>query len=205
MSSYGRFDTSQAAIAGLLVDVTETLALLTVLEQHGEADDEQGVDSDHAKDGGEDVVEEAVGERGNGTDAATLQSGSGGGRAEVVGDEGGRGAVEVAAAFELYACQSRFTNPEFGSKGADNGQLTDSCIRLWTSDSESFQMSRNCSEVVRVRTQRKIPMDMVKRAQKAMSQPAILSQPRVGVMMPGRVRMKVAKMKAALAMPAEIR
>jgi hypothetical protein len=51
----------EGAVAGLLVDMAEALALLAVLEDHGDGDDEEGVDADKAEDGGEDVVEEDVG------------------------------------------------------------------------------------------------------------------------------------------------
>lgn len=92
----------EGAVARLLVDVAEALALLAVLEDHGEADDEEGVDADEAEDGGEDVVEEDVGEGRHGADAAALQGGGGGRLADVIRDEGWRGAIEVATAIELF-------------------------------------------------------------------------------------------------------
>lgn len=85
--------------------MAEALALLALLEDHGDADDEQGIDTDEAKDGGEDVVEEDVGKGRHGAEAATLQSGGGGRGANVVSDKGGRGAVEVTAALELSGNQ----------------------------------------------------------------------------------------------------
>lgn len=63
-------------------------------------------------------------------------------------------------------------------------------------------MSKKRSCVRRVRTQRKTPITRVKKPQTVTNQPEILSQPRIGVMIPGRVMAKVTKMKTALAMPA---
>ena len=88
----------------LLVNVAETLTLLALLEQAGRGHDEDGVDADHAKHGGEDVVDEDVGERGDGRGAPAHEGSSRGAGAHGIGDEGGRGAVEVAAAGELMIC-----------------------------------------------------------------------------------------------------
>ena len=77
------------------------LALLAVLEQSGDSDDKQGLDGDHAEDGGEDVVNEGVAEGSQGRDAALNEGGSGGARARRVHDEGRRRAIQVTAALEL--------------------------------------------------------------------------------------------------------
>lgn len=65
--------------------------------------------TDHAKDGGKDVVDEDVGEARDGGRAAADEGGGGGAGAGVVGDEGGRRAVEVAAAVELRRSRHQHT------------------------------------------------------------------------------------------------
>lgn len=92
---------SEAAWTGLHIDVTEALAFFAVLEEHRQADDEKRVHADHSEDGSEDVVEKTVRKGGDWADAARLEGGSRGRRADLAGDKGGGGAVEVAAAFEL--------------------------------------------------------------------------------------------------------
>lgn len=95
----------ESTVACLLVDVAIALALLAVLEEHGGADDEEGVDADHTEHGGENVVDEDVGETRDRGGAALLECGGGRARALNIGDEGRRRAVEVSAALEL-ACVS---------------------------------------------------------------------------------------------------
>lgn len=91
----------ESAVASLLVDVAVALALLAVLEEHRGADDEESVDADHTEDGGEDVVDEDVRETRDRGGASLLEGGRGRAGALRIGDEGGRRAVEVSAAFEL--------------------------------------------------------------------------------------------------------
>lgn len=93
--------TSLKGAPALLVNMAEALALLALLEQARRGHDEDGVDADHAEHGGEDVVEEDVGERGDGRGAPAHEGRGRGAGARRVGDEGGRGTVEVAAAGEL--------------------------------------------------------------------------------------------------------
>ena len=96
------FPSSEAAAGTpLLVDVAVALALLPVLEQGSDGDDKQGLNGDHAKDSGEDVVNEGVAEGSQGRDAALNEGGSGGARARRVHDEGRRRAIQVTAALEL--------------------------------------------------------------------------------------------------------
>ncbi len=90
-----------AHLSRLLVDVAETLPLLAILEQAGGGHDERGVDTNHAEDAREDVVDEDVGERGDGGRAALHQGGGSRARAGRVRHEGGRRAVDVAAAVKL--------------------------------------------------------------------------------------------------------
>lgn len=63
---------------------------------------ERGLLTNNAKVGGEDEVEEDVGEGGEGADAALLLRRDEGVRADAVLLEGREGAVDVAAAVELY-------------------------------------------------------------------------------------------------------
>lgn len=93
--------TSNPPIPALLIDMPEPLPLLAVLEQASGRHDKHKVDTDHAEHGGEDVVEEDVGERGDGCGTAAHKSRgrwAGTGR---ISDERGGGAVEVTAAVEL--------------------------------------------------------------------------------------------------------
>ena len=92
-----------------LVNVTEPLPLLALLDQAGGGHDEDDVDADHAEDGREDVVDEDVGERGDRGGAGPHEGRCGRAGAHLVGDEGGRGAVKVAAALELFL-RSVYTN-----------------------------------------------------------------------------------------------
>lgn len=61
-SSWGSEPRLEGAVASLFVNVAEALALLALLEDHGDGNDEQGIDADEAEDSGEDVVKENVGE-----------------------------------------------------------------------------------------------------------------------------------------------
>lgn len=82
--------------------MAEPLALLAILEQAHRGHDEDDVKADNAKERREDVVEEDVGE---GRDRGRTPAHDGGGRfagAGGIGDEGRRGAVDVAAAVELF-------------------------------------------------------------------------------------------------------
>ena len=77
------------------------LALLAVLQQGGDGDDEQGLDADHAEDGREDIVDEGVAEGVERPDAALYQRRGGRARALRVHDKRRRSAVQVTTALEL--------------------------------------------------------------------------------------------------------
>lgn len=62
----------QSSKAVLLVNVAVALLLHPVLEDHGGAKNENDVDTDNAKGGGEDLVEEPVGKGRELTNATTL-------------------------------------------------------------------------------------------------------------------------------------
>lgn len=85
----------------LLVNVAEALVLLAVLCQAGRGEDQHAVDAAHAKDGGEDVVDEDVGETRDRGRAPAHQGRRRRAGAGSIGDEGRRSAVEVATAVEL--------------------------------------------------------------------------------------------------------
>jgi hypothetical protein len=62
----------QSAHAVLLVNVPIPLLLCPVLEDHGDAENENHIDSDNPESGSEDLVKIAVGERGELANATTL-------------------------------------------------------------------------------------------------------------------------------------
>lgn len=86
----------------LLIDMSESLLLLAILEQASGRHDEDSVDTDHTEHGSEDIVKEDVGEGSDGGRAAAHESRGGRASARRVGDEGWGGAVKVAAADKLY-------------------------------------------------------------------------------------------------------
>lgn len=107
--------------AALFVNVAVSLALLAILEEARDGEDENGVHAwllllakgpllsclgaartDHAKDGSKDVVDVDVGKVGDGGCAAAEEGGGSWAGTGVVGDKGGRGMVEVAAAGKLW-------------------------------------------------------------------------------------------------------
>lgn len=88
-------------IPSLLVDVVESLALSTVLKKNGSTDDEKSIHPDHSEHGSEDVVEEDICEGCHWADAAAHEGRRGRRGADVIGNESGGGAVEVATTFEL--------------------------------------------------------------------------------------------------------
>jgi len=91
----------QASSAVLLVNVPVALLLHPVLEDHGDAENQDEVDTDDAECCGEDLVEVPVGEGGKWTNASTFlgcHEGVGAGR---VLNKGRCGGVDVSAAVEL--------------------------------------------------------------------------------------------------------
>lgn len=69
----------EAALAlGLLVDVSETSLLFPLLKQAGGGEEERRINTGHTKCGCENIINENVGETGNGRSAASHQSGGGG-------------------------------------------------------------------------------------------------------------------------------
>jgi hypothetical protein len=92
----------EASVAVLLVDVSESGALLAVLEEAGDGHDQGHVDTDHTENGSEDVVNKNVSERGQRSGAALEQRCRGRTRAGGIRDEGWGGAVKVATALELF-------------------------------------------------------------------------------------------------------
>lgn len=118
----------ESTIAGLLVDMAVAFALLAVLEEHGRAHNEEGVDADHSIDGGEDVVDEDVGEIRNRSGATALEGSSSGTGALGVGDEGGRRAVEISTALELTMLVTNFKAAEGFTYGSLH-ELLDAGVR----------------------------------------------------------------------------
>jgi hypothetical protein len=90
-----------ACRAPLLVDVAEPFALLAILEQAGHGHNQDGLDSDHAKDGGENVVNKLVSKANQRAGTATLQGRCSGTRTCRIRNEGWRCAVIVPTAFKL--------------------------------------------------------------------------------------------------------
>jgi hypothetical protein len=76
--------------------------LLAILEQASRGHDEECVEADHAEQRREDVVDEDVGETGDGRGATPHQGRGRGAGAGGIGHEGGRGGVKVTAAVELF-------------------------------------------------------------------------------------------------------
>lgn len=68
--------------------MAETLPLLALLQQTSGSHDENNVDTDHAEDRGENVVDQNVGEGGDGGRTGTHERGGSWAGADVVGDEG---------------------------------------------------------------------------------------------------------------------
>jgi hypothetical protein len=81
--------------------VAVTLLLHPVLENHGDAENEDKVDADNAKRSGEDLVEELVGIRREFANASALLRCNKGVQASTILDKWRRGRVCVAAAIEL--------------------------------------------------------------------------------------------------------
>lgn len=81
--------------------MTEALPLLALLQQTSGRHDKDNVNTNHAEDRSKNVVDQDVGEGDDGGRTWAHERGGGWARADVVGDEGGGGAIEVAAAFEL--------------------------------------------------------------------------------------------------------
>ena len=85
----------------LLLNVAVPLQLGTLAQDHGGAEQEDGVEPDKGKRDGEVAVEEGVGKVADGADAAAELGGGDGVGARLVQDEGGRDVVVVATAGEL--------------------------------------------------------------------------------------------------------
>ena len=90
-----------ASSAVLLVDVPVALLLHPVLEDHGDAKNQDEIDTNDTERGGEDLVKVFVGERGEGTNTSALLSCNEGVGADIVLDKGGCGSIDVSAAIEL--------------------------------------------------------------------------------------------------------
>jgi hypothetical protein len=91
-------DTAQAV---LLVDVAVTLLLHPVLENHGNAENEDKVDADNTKSSRKDLIEVLVGKRRELANASALLRCNKGVQASSILDKRRRGRVRVAAAVEL--------------------------------------------------------------------------------------------------------
>jgi hypothetical protein len=119
----------------LLINVPVAFLLHAVLEDHGNAEDEDHVYAHDAEGGSEDSVQVGVGERGELADAASLLSGDQGVLACAVLHEWGGCRVHVTAAVELYlvslcADQRRDTFYALLVLTADMEGLTFCCRRL---------------------------------------------------------------------------
>jgi hypothetical protein len=104
LHSYGMMRLSarlEVAVTILLVNVAVAFTLLALLEKAGNGEDEQNSNADHAEHGGEDLVNEAIGEAGDGGGTAAEKGGGNRTWAGVVEDEGWVLAVFVAAAVKL--------------------------------------------------------------------------------------------------------
>lgn len=77
------------------------LLLHPVLEDHGDAENQDEVDANNAKRGGEDLIEVLVGKGGKGANAPTLLGCNEGVGTGAVLDKGRRGSIVVSAAIEL--------------------------------------------------------------------------------------------------------
>jgi hypothetical protein len=97
----------------LLVDVTIPLQLRTVLENRGDAEQQQHVDAHNAKGGGEDEVQVAVGKGREWADATNHLRGRVGVRADVADDKGWRHGVEIATALELPLSDSTLQRMDY--------------------------------------------------------------------------------------------
>lgn len=182
--------------AVLLVDVPESRTLLAVLEQGCDGHDHGHVDAHHAEHSSEDVVDEDVGERGQGGGAALEQCRRGRARAGGVRDEGRSRAVKVAAALELVEGSAHLRTP------IHSILRTVVWRRSWTLAGWVVQISKKVCFVLRVMIHRSRPMIRVKIASATTRYPANFNHPRAGVTIAGRVRRKMNKVKAALAIPA---
>jgi hypothetical protein len=96
--SHLRLNTTQAI---LLVNVAVTLLLHPVLENHGDAKNENEVDADNSKSCREDLVEEPVRIRREFANASALLRCNKGVQASSILDKRRRGRVRVAAAVKL--------------------------------------------------------------------------------------------------------
>lgn len=91
----------QAINTILLVDVAVALLLHPVLEDHGDAENEDEVDADNTEGGSKDLIQVPVGERGELADATTLLRSNKGVQASAVLHEWRCGGIRVAAAVKL--------------------------------------------------------------------------------------------------------
>lgn len=94
--------------AVLLVDVPVALLLHPVLENHGDTEDEDEVDTNNAKCCGENLVEILVGEGRERGDAPTLLRCNKGVCASLILYKGRRGSIDVATAVKLEYVSIRF-------------------------------------------------------------------------------------------------
>jgi hypothetical protein len=95
--------------------VAVALLLHTVLENHGDAENENEIDADNAKGGSEDLVEVPVGKRGELANASALLRSNKGVQARGVLYERRRGRVGVATAVELDLVSSWLHTTAFGT------------------------------------------------------------------------------------------
>lgn len=84
------------------------LLLHPVLQNHGNAEDEDEVDANDTKGGSEDLVQVLVGEGGEGNDAPTLLGCNEGIGAGTVLDEWRCSGIDISAAVELSSVSTRF-------------------------------------------------------------------------------------------------
>jgi len=188
--------------AVLLVDVAEALALLAVLVQAGSGEDEHAGHAAHAEDGGEDVINKNVGEAADGYRAAAHEGGGSRAGAGGVGDEGRGGAVEVAAAVELFVSFVSHAVTRgglvFTPLARMHGRMRESqrtavCMRSWTVEFWALHSGAKSSLVLSVKIQTSRPSTSETTAVMVTRPPLILSQILVGMVMAGMVVRKLTK------------
>jgi hypothetical protein len=183
--------------AVLLVDVPVALLLHPVLENHGDAEDENEVDTNNAKRCSEDLVEILVGEGRERSDAPTLLRCNKGVCASLILYKWRCGSIDIATAVKLEYVSIRFCH-------ARNSMYSTFCCRRdWICGDSRPQRLLKFLRVCSVSTQMATPKPRVKVAQITTNQPWARSHPRfVGRKRAGRESKKVTKMKMALTTPA---
>ena len=155
----------KASNAVLLIDGPVALLLHPVLEDHGDAEDQDEVDTNNAEGCGEDLIKVFVGERREGTNASTFLSCNKSVRASGVQHERRRSSVDISAAVELESVSSHFYST-YSSVGP-----TFCCNKDWICGVSRPQSTLRFRRVCNVSTQMATPKPNVKVAQTTTSQP----------------------------------